>query len=146
MGQGMNKTHHSITHHLLAARTTLRGIASVLLVCVSLAHPNASAQDVSAGERLFQQRCAACHAVQAGQPRLGPHLSGIVGRKAGSVEAANYSQALRDAGFSWDTAQLDAYLANPAGLVRGTTMAISVPNADERARLVAYLATLAPPR
>ncbi len=142
----MNKTHPSMKHKPLAARMPLCGIASVLLVCVSLAHPNASAQEVPAGERLFQQRCAACHATQVGQPRLGPHLSGIVGRKAGSVEGANYSQPLRDAGFAWDTAQLNAYLANPAGLVRGTTMAISVPNADERAQLVAYLASLAPPR
>lgn len=117
---------------------------SVLLAAAlaAFAPSPASAQDVAAGERLFRQRCVACHAVQPSRNIVGPHLSGIVGRKAGSVEGARYSQGMRDLGVTWDAAQLDKYLANPGAMVKGTTMAVSVPNAAERASLVAYLASL----
>lgn len=108
----------------------------------ALAPLQVRAQDAAAGDRLFRQRCVACHTVQAGQNRIGPHLSGIVGRKAGSVDGVRYSQGMQDLAIAWDAAQLDAYLANPTAMVRGTTMAISVPNAAERASIVAYLQTL----
>ena len=102
----------------------------------------AMAQDATAGERLFRQRCSACHTVQPGQNRIGPTLAGIVGRKAGSVEGARYSQGLRDLGVTRDAAQLDAYLANPRAMVPSSTMALVVPNTADRASIVAYLAGL----
>jgi cytochrome c len=49
---------------------------------------------VTAGERLFRTRCASCHSLNPGENRVGPHLSGLVGRSAGSVEGARYSKAL----------------------------------------------------
>jgi len=107
-----------------------------------LAPAPAGAHDVVAGERLFRQRCIACHTVQSGQNRIGPHLSGVVGRKAGSVEGAPYSQAMRNVGVTWDAAQLSRYLASPGTVVPGTTMAISVPSATERDNIIAYLQSL----
>jgi cytochrome c len=103
----------------------------------------AAAQDVAAGERLFRQRCGACHTVQSGQNRMGPHLSGIVGRKAGSVEGARYSQGMRDAAITWDAAQLNGFLANPRATIPGTTMTVAVPNEADRANIVSYLQGLA---
>lgn len=117
-------------------------LASGFLASMLLAPGPASAQDVAAGERLFRQRCIACHTVQAGQNRIGPHLSGVVGRKAGSVQGAPYSQAMRNLDVTWNAAELARYLANPTALVPGTTMAISVPNAAERDNIVAYLQSL----
>jgi cytochrome c len=102
----------------------------------------AIAQDAAKGETLFKQRCAACHSVTAGENKMGPHLVGIVGRKAGSVEGAKYSKALPASGLTWDEANLDAFLANAKKLVPGTTMAFVLPNATQRADLIAYLKTL----
>ena len=55
--------------------------------------PSALAQDAAAGERQFKARCGSCHSVEAGQNRIGPELSRVVGREAGSVDGARYSAA-----------------------------------------------------
>lgn len=114
-------------------------VATLLVVAPLAATRSSFAQDASAGERLFRQRCGACHTVQPGQNRIGPHLSGIVGRKPGSVEGVRYSKGLSALDANWDAARLDAYLANPRGVAPGTTMSISVPNAAERGNIIAYL-------
>jgi cytochrome c len=108
------------------------------------ARGDAARGDAARGEKLFQQRCAACHGIAAGQNKLGPHLAGIVGRAAGSVAGAKYSPALAASGIIWDEAALDAYIAAPKQAVPGTTMAVAVANAAQRADLVAYLKTLTP--
>jgi len=112
--------------------------AGFVAASLSIAQPS-RAQDASAGERLFRQRCASCHTVQPGQNRIGPHLSGIVGRKPGSVEGVRYSKGLSTLEPNWDAANLDAYLANPRGVAPGTTMSVSVPNAADRGSIIAYL-------
>lgn len=120
---------------------TISSMAAAVLTagCLLLAAQPSRAQDVAAGERLFKQRCAACHTVQPGQNRIGPHLSGIVGRKPGSVEGARYSKTMSSHAPDWDPANLDSYLANPRGVVPGTTMTIAVPNAADRGNIIAYL-------
>jgi cytochrome c len=101
----------------------------------------ASAQDAAAGEKLFQSRCSTCHAFDAAK-KPGPSLAHIVGAKAGANDASfKYSKALTSAGLTWDEATLDKYLTAPSKLVPGTSMAISVPNATERAGILAYLKT-----
>lgn len=119
----------------------MRSIAFALTTFVLAAMP-AQAQDVAKGETLFKQRCAACHSVTAGDNKMGPHLAGIVGRKAGSVEGAKYSKALPASGLTWDETNLDAFIANAKKLVPGTTMAFVMPNATQRADLIAYLKSL----
>ena len=119
----------------------------VALLSAAIAAPvlisgGAQAQDATAGERLFRQRCGSCHSVQEGQNRVGPHLFGVIGRPAASVEGARYSPALRDSGLTWDAAQIEAYITNPRKLVPRTTMSVSVPNASDRAGIVAYLQSL----
>lgn len=102
----------------------------------------AMAQDAAAGERLFRTRCGSCHTVQPGQNRVGPSLAGVVGRQAGSVEGARYSQGMRDLGVTWDAEQLATYLANPRAMVQGTSMTVSVPNQADRSNIIAYLQSL----
>lgn len=114
------------------------GLVAGLLACTQ----PASAQDAAAGERLFKQRCAACHTVQPGQNRVGPHLSGVVGRKPGSVEGVRYSKAMSALEGEWDAARLDAFLTSPRAVAQGTTMALSVPNAGDRSSIIAYLQSL----
>lgn len=93
------------------------------------------------GDQLFRQRCAMCHSVDPARTLpLGPNLSKVVGRKAGSTSFA-YSPQLKASGLTWDRATLDRYLTAPTRLVPGTKMAVVVPNAAERAALIAHLAT-----
>jgi cytochrome c len=68
-------------------------------------------------------------------------LSGVFGRKAGSLESFHrYSPALRSTAFVWSVESLDAWLKNPAAFVPGNWMTFAgVENAQARADLVAYL-------
>lgn len=117
--------------------------AVVLALMVHIVVPSAArAQDLGDGERLFRQRCAACHALEAGQNKAGPHLDGIIGRRAGSVENARYSPAMQQSQIIWEEQALDNFLANPRKAVPGTSMMIGVPNGDQRKAIIAYLKTL----
>ncbi|MGO1075631.1 c-type cytochrome [Inquilinus sp. CA228] len=119
---------------------TLARPAMLLAFAALLGAPlPAVAQDAAAGERAFRTRCATCHSVEPGQNRAGPSLAGVAGRKAGSVEGARYSQALRDSGITWDSQSLDGYLADPRGTVPGTSMTVRLADAAQRAAIIAYL-------
>lgn len=113
------------------------------LVAVSAGRAAGAARPagVVAGERLFQDRCALCHAVSGPQGGQGPSLAGVVGRQAASADF-NYSRALRASGLVWDADHLDRYLADPRAAVPGTLMPVQVPSADERHALIDYLSTL----
>ncbi|TIY05698.1 MAG: hypothetical protein E5V22_06395, partial [Mesorhizobium sp.] len=71
--------------------------------------------------------------------RTGTHLSGVIGRKAGSVEGARYSAALRESAIVWEGRTLDTFLAAPRQMVPGTSMTVGVPNAAQRAAIIGYL-------
>ena len=81
--------------------------------------------DAVAGAEVFEV-CASCHAVgKSAESGIGPHLNGIFGRVAGSVEGFSYSRGLlREGalGMVWDLERLDAYLENPKALVSDTRM------------------------
>lgn len=98
---------------------------------------------VQRGKRLFL-RCAACHdATPTGLPKTGPHLQGIVGRRAGAVEGYAYSPAMKAQNFQWDVARLEAWLTQPGAVVPSTSMVfIGMPDAEERRALIAFLRTL----
>ena len=118
-------------------RTTL-----AFAVAAFLSTSLVSAADKVRGEQRYKSMCQVCHSIDPVQKRMGPHLKGIVGRKAGSVEGFNYSASLKAAKFNWDAAALDAYMADPAKKVPGTSMVTKVPNAQDRADINAYLETL----
>ena len=99
------------------------------------------AASVEAGRQVFAQ-CAACHSVD-GRNGVGPSLQGVLGRPAGSVPGFRYSRALKTSGKTWDADTLSAYVANPQAVVPGNHMPFSgLPDAGQRADLLAYLATL----
>jgi cytochrome c2 len=72
-----------------------------------------------------------------------PSLHGILGRRAGTLPAFRFSPAMVAAGAGglvWTRETLDAYLANPAGFVRGTEMAMpGVPAPKDRRDVIDYL-------
>lgn len=97
--------------------------------------------NAAAGEATFKARCLACHVIGAGQPgQIAPNLRGVVGRKAAST-SYDYSAALKGSGLTWTRAELDSFLAAPMKKVPGTRMVIATPDAQQRADLIAYLAT-----
>jgi len=120
--------------------TRFASVVNVLLAVASFAG-TANAADAKHGEEVFKA-CAACHATDA-TTRLGPGLQGVVGRHSGSVAGFRYSRAMKNANITWDEKSLDAYITAPQTLVPGTTMPFSgLPNAGDRADLIAYLETL----
>ena len=119
-------------------------IATVPLVVLALLHGHPLlAADAVAGARVFKAQCATCHAVTEGRTLVGPTLYRVVGRKAGDVAGFRYSAANRQADWTWSAERLDTYLADPKAMVPGTSMLYAgLRNDDQRANLIAYLATL----
>lgn len=106
------------------------------------AAPFAQAADATRGQAIYQARCAACHSVDFNG--VGPAHRGVFGRLAGTARGfANYSAALKRSGLTWTEANLDRWLADPEALVPGQSMGISLPDAGERADVIAFLRTLA---
>ena len=100
-----------------------------------------AAGDLARGKTVFS-RCAACHSV-TGKNGIGPHLDGAFGRIAGKAEGFRYSAGMAASTKAWDAQGLEAFLAAPTRAVPGTTMPLNVPNAQDRADLIAYLRSLA---
>lgn len=100
---------------------------AILLVgsLMLIAAPSA-AQDVAAGQRLYNQ-CRACHTLdQGGRNGVGPNLHGMFGRAAASATGFRFSAALRargEAGMIWNNETLAPYLRNPREAVPGGSMA-----------------------
>ena len=106
--------------------------------------PALAAGDAAAGKQTFTTTCGVCHSAQPGVNKIGPSLAGIVGSKSGAVPGYSFSPALKAADITWDEQTLDKFLTNPQLDVHGTKMPISVPNAQDRQNVVAYLKTLKP--
>jgi cytochrome c len=101
-----------------------------------------AAGDSVAGQSVFATHCAVCHATEAGQNKIGPSLAGIVGSKSGTVAGFDFSPAMKNADITWNDTNLDKYLANPTGVVHGTTMFVNLPSETDRQNVISYLNTL----
>ena len=57
---------------------------------------------------------------------IGPNLTGVVGRRSGSVPGFAYSAAMRDpkTAVAWDELGLVTFITNPQGVYPGTKMAL----------------------
>ena len=106
---------------------------------VLAAGPAMAAGDAEHGKALFSE-CAACHSMDPEQSSLGPHLKGVIGRKAGALESYLYSPPMRRADVTWTPETLDAFLQDPQAVVPGTKMPFSSPlSPQDRADLIAYM-------
>ena len=101
--------------------------------------------DAAKGEKVFK-KCKACHVADEEKNKVGPHLVGIIGRKAASVEGYKYGQGITEAAGKigeWDEAKLMEYLADPKGYIGGKSkMTFKLKKEDQRADVAAYLASL----
>jgi cytochrome c len=93
--------------------------------------------DAIRGKAVFERRCTGCHALNA--DREGPRLSGVYGRKAGSVAGFDYSAGLKNLGITWTDATLQKWLTDPDLVVKDNKMSISVPKAQDRLDIIAFL-------
>jgi cytochrome c len=96
--------------------------------------------DLGQGQQLIG-RCQVCHTFGKGQPNgVGPNQYGLVGRKVGSVEGFNYSDAIKSKGGNWTFQALSDFLANPQKYAPGTRMAFAgLKKPEERAALIMYI-------
>jgi cytochrome c2 len=88
--------------------------------------------------------CLQCHRAAQGEAiAIGPNLWGVYGRKIGSTNFSEYSQALRSRSGVWDEANLDQFLKDVKGFAGDTTMQFSgVADEDVRRAVIAYLKQL----
>lgn len=120
------------------------GSSVVAALSLSLAPAGvATAGGAEDGQLIFNNACRTCHSLDPGDNRLGPNLAGILGREAGAADGYAYSSALQKGGFAWDEAKLDAFIANPDGVVPGHNMKPYAGMTDEAQRktLVEFLKT-----
>ena len=131
-------------------------VATALLLLISLpavaadappapAKPDAgAAAGAGSGQAAFNNHCRTCHSIKKGDDRLGPSLGGIFGAKAGAGTGyANYSQAMRSAGVTWNEATLDRFIADPEAVIPNNNMKPfkGIPDAAVRKAIVDYLKT-----
>ena len=127
---------------MLLSRTCLGALWAAGAVLASMACH--AAGDASKGADTFAEECGDCHSATPGKNKKGPSLNGVVGRSAGTVPGyAGYSDAMKQAGFSWTVERLDAYVAQPRKALPGGRMKYDgLADAQARADVIQYLANL----
>jgi cytochrome c len=105
----------------------------------------AEAQEVANGEKTFGV-CRACHQIgPTAKNMIGPELNGVIGRKAGSVEGYNYSEANKNSGITWDEESFTSYIKDPRAKIPGTKMIfIGVKDEQKIKDLIAFLKQYGP--
>jgi cytochrome c len=120
-------------------------VAAALIV--AFATPALAAGDAAKGAELFKSTCGLCHQIGPGAKTLvGPELNGIVGRNVASTNYPMYSDIMKtlgNFGVVWTEENLDRWITNPKDVLPGTYMTVfpGVPDANDRANLIAYLKT-----
>jgi cytochrome c len=99
--------------------------------------PALAAGDAEAGHALYQARCTACHSLDYNG--VGPAHRGVFGRPAAQAKGFVYSDALKASPLVWTEDALDHWLTDPEKAAPGQRMGINVPDAKDRADLIAYL-------
>lgn len=123
-------------------------LAAALLAVMGGSSPSlADGTDLAAGEKLYNG-CKACHEIGEGaHNKVGPHLDGIIGRKAAAIEGFRYSGAMEKAaadGLVWSVENLDAYLQKPREFIPGNRMSFrGMAKERDRTDLIAWLQAMA---
>lgn len=99
--------------------------------------------DADNGAIIYQDACGQCHQLNAGLNKKGPQLMNIYGAPAAELEDYTYSDGLKTSGWVWDAQTLDPYIADAEKAMLDSKMLSNpMPDAQERADVIAYLSTL----
>jgi cytochrome c len=115
------------------------GIFCVVAVALTTALGAEREGDAQRGNALYDSRCTACHSLD--HSRIGPAHRGVFGRHVAQVVGFDYSPALRRSHVIWNARSLDRWLTNPERFIPGQKMGYSVPDAQDRADIIAFLAS-----
>ena len=126
--------------HWRAGLTTADVTTLAALTTAAIEETPAAPGDTQRGKAVFEHRCTGCHALDSN--REGPNLRGVYGRKAGSVPDFEYSAAIKKSGLIWNDANLERWLRGTDDMVPDSNMGFSVPKAQERADVIAFLKTV----
>ncbi len=102
--------------------------------------------EIAEGAAIFERRCSQCHGLD-GKNYKGPYLNGVIGRPSASVEAWEYSAAMKDFGGVWTVENLQTYLTKPDAFIPEVAMNFIGFKAktEDRDKLIAYLIQAAGP-
>lgn len=140
-----------------AAPLSLRFVVAFMGGVAAAGAGYASDGDAQKGGELFA-KCKSCHAIGEGaKNKVGPALTGIVGRAAGSFPGYAYStsmQAVAQGGLIWQAETLEGWLTHPTKFLRarlGDTkakarMSFRLKDAQDRLDVIAYLTTFSAPQ
>jgi cytochrome c len=120
-------------------------IAALAAPMVAATATTAIAADVENGKAIFN-KCRACHMVgENAKNMVGPVLNGLFGRKSGTIEGFNYSEANKTSGITWDEPTFREYIKNPKAKIPNTKMVFAGLTDDQDIDdLIAYLKQFGP--
>ena len=87
-----------------------------------------TAAQATSGRAAYDQNCASCHAFgEFKTGRIGPDLTGVMGRRSGTLPGYDYSPAFRKAQtqVTWRRDTLSGFLSTPSVLFPGTRMNVA---------------------
>ncbi len=129
-------------------------IGTAVGICIILLGTNAAfaAGDAENGKKIFK-KCKGCHQIGDGAKNsVGPVLTGVVGRKAGTFPGYSYGKSMRQAtktGLVWSEENLDGWLTSPKKFLRKVLdtrkakakMRFKLKKPGQRQDVIAYLKT-----
>ena len=99
--------------------------------------------DADRGSLIYKDACGQCHQLNPGHNKKGPQLMNVYGAPAASLKDYDYSKALIASEWVWDAQTLDPYIADATKVLPNSKMLSDpMPDAQERADVIAYLSTL----
>ena len=108
--------------------------------------PLYTAGDADNGSLIYKDACGQCHQLNPGLNKKGPQLMNIYGAPAAKLTDYTYSKGLAASDWVWDAETLDDYIADSEKVMPDSKMlADPMPDAKERADVIAYLSTLRAP-
>lgn len=135
------------THIALAMVTALFALGPT-----GVAHADG---DAVAGKKIFK-KCSVCHKIGEGAKNaVGPVLTGVVGRTAGTFPDYKYGKSTKaagEAGLVWDEEKIFDYLQDPKKYLRAlledkkakSKMTFKLKKEEDRLNVIAYLKTFSP--
>ena len=114
-------------------------LVAIMVLAAGLAGQARADGDAKKGKRVYN-KCKTCHNLTKAKNKIGPHLVGIFGRKAGSVKGFKYSSAMRNSNIVWDEKTIEAYVTKPKKFLPKNKMVFAgLKKATQRADLIAYM-------